>query len=54
MKRLWPSINLLNIVNLIMIGLILAALIAGRFSGSAKGPKTSHANRATPNASVSR
>ena len=54
MKRLWVSINVLHIITIVMICLILAALIAGHFSASAKGKGTTHACGSTANAQGSR
>ncbi len=54
MRQLLGTINLVHIITIVMLGLILAALIAGHFSGSAKGAGTTRVYRATANAPVGR
>jgi hypothetical protein len=54
MKRHLASINLLHIITLIMIGLILAAMLAGHFSYLAKGHGATHSYGAPVNSQVSR
>ena len=54
MKRFSFSINLAHIITLIMLGLIFAALIAGRISDNTKGTGASHGYGAPANAKVSR
>jgi len=47
MKRILGSINSLHIIMFIMIGLILAALMARHFSDTAKGTEITHTSPAT-------
>jgi hypothetical protein len=54
MKRLLGSISSLNIIVLIMLGMIFAALIAPHFSNGTKCMRATRASRATANTPVSR
>jgi len=54
MKRYLASVNLLHIITLIMIGLILAAMLAGHFSYLVKGHVPTHSYGAPVNSQLGR